>query len=181
MTSVKKSRATLIGVVLAFALPVIGAKFVLDQSWYQGAATNKGTMIVPPIELSDELQARLPEGWRVGLVADNNCGAPCQQGLYAMNQLDVALGKESSRVKPIVFSRQQLDFDLAQTPLVKAIIDPEFPAAFADLPPHRLFIIDPLGNVMLHYDTYGNEEEMRAEAKNLLSDLRTLLKLSRIG
>lgn len=34
---------------------------------------------------------------------------------------------------------------------------------------------------MLHYDTYGNEEEMRAEAKNLLSDLRTLLKLSRIG
>ncbi|MGQ4276777.1 hypothetical protein ACQ5ES_07005 [Pseudidiomarina sp. E22-M8] len=181
MTSVKKSRATFIGVVLAFALPVIGAKFVLDQSWYQGAATNKGTMLVPPIELSDELQTRLPEGWRVALVADNNCGAPCEQGLYAMNQLDIALGKESSRVKPLVFSRQQLDFDLTQTPMVKSIIAPEFVEAFANLPPYRLFIIDPLGNVMLHYATYGDEEAMRTEAKNLLSDLRTLLKLSRIG
>ncbi|MEA3588363.1 hypothetical protein J6I75_08365 [Pseudidiomarina sp. 1APP75-27a] len=181
MTSVKKSRATLIGVILAFALPVIGAKFVLDQSWYQGAATNKGTMLMPPIKLSDELQSRLPEGWRVALVADNECGAACVQGLYAMNQLDVALGKESDRVKPIVFSRTPLDFDLEQTPLVIPIISDEFPAAFADIPPHRLFIIDPLGNAMLHYATFTEEEAMRAEAKNLLSDLRTLLKLSRIG
>lgn len=181
MTSVKKSRATLIGVVLAFALPVIGAKFVLDQSWYQGAATNKGTMLMPPIELSDALQSELPEGWRVALVADNDCGAPCKQGLYAMNQLDVALGKESDRVKPLVFSREPLDFDLNQTPLVKPIVGDDFPAALADLPPHRLFIIDPMGNVMLHYPTFGEEEAMRTEAKNLLSDLRTLLKLSRIG
>ncbi|CAB0150652.1 hypothetical protein PSI9734_01095 [Pseudidiomarina piscicola] len=181
MTSVKKSRATLIGVVLAFALPVIGAKFVLDQSWYQGAATNKGTMLMPPIKLNEALQAQLPEGWRVALVADEACGAKCEQGLYAMNQLDVALGKESDRVKPLVFSRNELSFDLNQTPLVTSIVNPAFADALSDLPPYRLFIIDPMGNVMLHYETFGDEEAMRAEAKNLLSDLRTLLKLSRIG
>lgn len=181
MTSVKKSRATLIGVVLAFVLPVIGAKFVLDQSWYQGAATNKGTMLVPPIKLGDQLKARLPEGWHVALIADESCGAPCEQGLYAINQLDVALGKESDRVTPLVFSSEPLTFNLDQTPLVQPFIDQEIIAALRDLPPHRLFIIDPLGNVMLHYSTFADEEQMRAEAKNLLSDLRTLLKLSRVG
>ncbi|WP_417682816.1 hypothetical protein [Pseudidiomarina aquimaris] len=181
MTSVKKSRATLIGVVLAFALPVIGAKFVLDQSWYQGAATNKGTMLVPPIKLGEQLKARLPEGWHVALIADDNCGAQCEQGLYAMNQLDVALGKESDRVKPLVFSRAQLAFDLGQTPMVKSFNDKEIIDNLSALPPYRLFIIDPLGNVMLHYPTFADEEQMRAEAKNLLSDLRTLLKLSRVG
>src|SRR5690554_6013147 len=94
MPPVKKSRATLIGVVLAFLIPVIGAKLVLDQNWYQGAVTNKGTMLVPPVELN-ELATSLPEGWRVALLDDGSCTDACIQGLYAMNQLDVALGKET--------------------------------------------------------------------------------------
>ncbi|RUO63016.1 hypothetical protein [Pseudidiomarina insulisalsae] len=181
MTSVKKSRATFIGVILAFALPVIGAKFVLDQSWYQGAATNKGTMLVPPIELGETLNQRLPEGWNVALIADNECGTPCEQALYAMNQLDIALGKETDRVTPLVFSKEPLAFNLDNTPMVQAVYDSAIIARLSDLPPHQLFIIDPLGNVMLHYETYANEEQMRAEAKDLLADLRTLLKLSRVG
>ena len=92
MSNVKKSRATLSGVVLAFLIPVIGAKLVLDQNWYQGAVTNKGTMLVPPLELK-QLNQLLPEGWRVALRDDGACGAACIQALYAMNQLDVALGK----------------------------------------------------------------------------------------
>ncbi|PHR65014.1 MAG: hypothetical protein COA51_06450 [Idiomarina sp.] len=180
MTNVKRSRATLIGVVLAFLIPVIGAKLVLDQNWYQGAVTNKGTMLVPPIELGD-LNSLLPEGWRVALVDDGNCSDACMQGLYAMNQLDVALGKETDRVNPILITATGTTLDLTNVPLVKHIENGDLELAVTQLPAHNLFIIDPLGNVVLHYPTHADEEAMRAEAKNLLADLRTLLKLSKVG
>ena len=180
MSSIKKSRATLIGVVLAFLIPVIGAKLVLDQNWYQGAVTNKGTMLVPPLELN-ELSKLLPEGWRVALRDDGACGAACIQALYAMNQLDVALGKETDRVAPVLISAGPTTLDLTQVPLITAITHNALSQALLDVPAHHLMIIDPLGNVVLHYPTYAEEEKMRAEAKNLLADLRTLLKLSKIG
>lgn len=180
MPPVKKSRATLIGVVLAFLIPVIGAKLVLDQNWYQGAVTNKGTMLVPPIELK-ALAASLPEGWRVALLDDGSCSDACMQGLYALNQLDVALGKETDRVSPLLISATSSQLDVASTPLVKAVENADLVKALASLPAHHLFIIDPLGNVVLYYQTFADEQAMRAEAKNLLADLRTLLKLSKIG
>ncbi|RZQ56010.1 hypothetical protein CWI82_01475 [Pseudidiomarina tainanensis] len=180
MTNVKRSRATLIGVALAFLIPVIGAKLVLDQHWYQGAVTNKGTMLVPPIELR-ELNAALPEGWRVALVDDGQCSDACMQGLYAMNQLDVALGKETDRVNPILITSAGTALDLNRVPLVKHVENSALELAVSQVPAHHLFIIDPLGNVVLHYPTYAEEEAMRAEAKNLLADLRTLLKLSKVG
>jgi len=180
MTSVKKSRATLIAVVLAFLIPVIGAKLVLDQSWYQGAATNRGTMLAPPYELGDFANL-LPAGWRVVLVDQGDCSDACMQGLYAMNQLDVALGKETQRVSPVYISASSTQLTLTQVPLVTPIESPELAHHLATLPPQRIMIIDPWGNVVLHYPIYSDEEQMRAEAKNLLSDLRNLLKLSRIG
>ena len=180
MSNVKKSRATLIGVVLAFLIPVIGAKLVLDQNWYQGAVTNKGTMLVPPLELK-ELNQLLPEGWRVALRDDGACDQACIQALYAMNQLDVALGKETDRVAPVLISAGPSALNLANVPLITAIEHDALAQALLAVPAHHLMIIDPLGNVVLHYPTFAHEEKMRAEAKNLLADLRTLLKLSKIG
>ena len=180
MTSVKKSRATLIGVILAFLIPVIGAKLVLDQSWYQGAVTNRGTMLVPPYELGDFANL-LPAGWRVVLVDQGDCGDACMQGLYAINQLDVALGKETQRVSPIYISASASQLALEYVPLVTHIEHQQLAQHLAVLPAQRLLIVDPWGNVVLHYPTFSDEEQMRAEAKNLLSDLRNLLKLSRIG
>lgn len=181
MNAVKKSRATLIGVVLAFALPVIGAKFVLDQSWYEGAATNKGIMLSPPITLSEASNATLPEGWHVALIADQACAENCMQALYAMNQLDIALGKESDRVTPLLLSSSPVNMALDQVPMVQPLQNASLVRELAALPAHHLFIIDPMGNVMLHYPSYSDEATMRAKAKELLSDLRTLLKLSRMG
>jgi hypothetical protein len=70
---------------------------------------------------------------------------------------------------------------LEQVPLVTQIDNQALVNHLASLPPQRLMVIDPWGNVVMHYPTFSDEEQMRAEAKNLLSDLRNLLKLSRIG
>lgn len=180
MTSVKKSRATLIGVILAFLVPVIGAKLVLDQSWYHGAATNRGTLLTPPLELGAAASV-LPAGWRVVLVDQGDCAEACRQGLYAINQLDVALGKETDRVTPVYVSAGPSQLDLSPMPLVQHVTDAALAAQFSSLPAQQLFIIDPWGNVVLHYPTFADEVTMRNETKSLMADLRNLLKLSKIG
>lgn len=181
MSSQIRSRIALVAVIVAFAVPVLIAKLVLDNHWYQGGVTNEGAMLVPPIELGDTLNQQLPPKWRIGYVVDGNCEAKCQQALYALNQTDIALGRESDRVQPIVLSRGEIEFSLDQVPMVQHLTNAELINALADLPAQRIFISDPMGNVILHYETFADEEAMRTEAKSMLSDLRKLLKLSKIG
>lgn len=181
MSSQFRSRAALIAVIIAFIIPVIVAKLVLDNRWYQGGVTNQGTMLVPPLELGATLNQALPEGWRVVYLVNADCSQNCQQALYALNQVDAALGRESDRVTPLVITRADLPLHLENTPLVQALVNVDIADALTTLPADQLFIIDPLGNVMLHYASYPEEEAMRTEAKALLSDLRKLLKLSKIG
>ncbi|PTC00697.1 hypothetical protein C9975_06080 [Thalassospira xiamenensis] len=181
MSSQFRSRLALIAVVVAFLVPVIIAKLVLDNHWYQGGVTNEGAMLVPPIELSDQLNQSLPPKWRIGYVAGAQCDADCQQALYALNQTDIAIGRESDRVQPIVLTNGDLDFDLSQVPMVQELVNPDLESALQGVPTKRIFIIDPLGNVILHYEVFADEEKMRSEAKNMLADLRKLLKLSKIG
>ena len=181
MSSIVKSRIALIAIIAAFLIPVLIAKLVLENNWYQGAVTNKGRMLVPPIEVGDALNQELPPLWRVGLVATEACNAACDQALYAVNQLDVALGKESGRVTPLFISGGNVTADLEQVPRVHQITDPQLAAALSELPEDVIFVMDPLGNVILHYPIFADEEAMRSEAKNILGDLRNLLKLSKIG
>ena len=61
------------------------------------------------------------------------------------------------------------------------VVSAELLAQLDELPVNTLFIIDPLNNVMLYYPTHADKEAMVLEGKNVLADLRKLLKLSRIG
>lgn len=181
MSSQFRSRLALVAVVVAFLIPVLIAKLVLDNHWYQGGVTNEGAMLVPPLELNDQINQSLPPKWRLGYIAVNGCDASCEQALYALNQTDIAVGRESDRVQPIVLTNGDLDFDLDRVPMLQEVVNPELVTALADVPPNRIFVIDPLGNVILHYEVFADEEKMRSEAKNMLADLRKLLKLSKIG
>lgn len=180
MSSLNRSRRTLIIVLIAFLLPVIIAWVILDQHWYQ-AGTNKGTLLANPVAL--EQADSLPEGWKLAYVPPKECRQACQNALFVMNQIDVAVGKDTDRVTPLVITATQRD-DIAQyhqqfefTELVSATLLSQL----GELPKNTLFIIDPLNNVMLYYPTHSDQEAMVLEGKNVLADLRKLLKLSRIG
>ncbi|OIM99186.1 hypothetical protein BFR57_00990 [Idiomarina sp. MD25a] len=180
MSSLTRSQRTLLIVIAVFALPVIGAWLTLKTHWYQ-PATNKGVLLEQPLALS-QLEA-LPEGWRVAYRMPNQCNEQCKNTLYVLGQLDVALGKDSDRVTPIILSRQMLPeqrelphWDDIVAVQSKALID-----AVESIPFDHVFIIDPQGHVMLHYPTHTEHETMVMEGKNILADLRKMLKLSRIG
>lgn len=180
MTQAISSRLTLISVILVFLIPIIAAKLVLDRHWYQGAATNHGTMIVPPLELA-ELATALPAGWRLALVVNGDCPTQCQQAIHMMNQVDIALGKETERVTPTVIYTGLEPAALALATHVIPVANEALAQRLAEIPEHSLIIIDPLGLVVLYYPSHADEHAMRMEAKNILADLRTLLKLSKVG
>ncbi|HAS21843.1 MAG TPA: hypothetical protein DCR51_01545, partial [Idiomarina loihiensis] len=66
-------------------------------------------------------------------------------------------------------------------PHITQLVTPELIEQLSALPENTLFIIDPMHNVMLYYPTHEDKEQMITEGKNVLADLRKLLKLSRIG
>ncbi|MGM0481936.1 MAG: hypothetical protein ACQEQZ_08395 [Pseudomonadota bacterium] len=180
MSSLNRSRRTLLIVLVAFLLPVIVAWIILDQHWYQ-AGTNKGTLLANPISLPET--DALPEGWKLAYIAPQQCDSSCQSALYVMNQIDVALGKDTDRVTPVVLAASSPDATKAHTKnfTINHTRAPQLVAELDELPTDSLFIVDPLNNVMLYYPTHANREEMILEGKNVLADLRKLLKLSRIG
>jgi hypothetical protein len=119
--------------------------------------------------------------WQLLVTAPEECSLDCQQLVYLARQIQIGLGRESSRAThslasgvPLSDSYQsQLQRDYPQ--LGRFALDPQ---RYAQLqkgkPAVQLWIIDPHGNLVLRYDA-------KADGKNVLNDLRLLLKLSNIG
>jgi len=181
MSSLNRSRRAMITVFTAFLLPVLAAWLILSQNWYE-TGTNKGTLLQPPITLSSQTEL-LPDGWQLGYIAPETCDLTCENTLYVMNQVDVALGKNMDRLTPVVLHQNknsETNFNHS-APHITQMVAPQLIDELSQLPPNTLFIIDPLHNVMLYYPTHEDKTAMITEGKNVLSDLRKLLKLSRIG
>ena len=109
------------------------------------------------------------------------CAADCQQLVYLARQLQISLGRDASRASHALAGAQPLSGEY------EAKLKAEYPqlqrypldvstftrnaAAPGDA---QLWIVDPHGNLVLRYDA-------KVKGKDLLNDLRLLLKLSNIG
>ncbi|MDP9508948.1 hypothetical protein Q7O56_07825 [Pseudomonas protegens] len=119
--------------------------------------------------------------WQILVTAPKVCDADCQQLVYLARQIQVALGRDASRASHALASAQPLSAEyqarlqreypqLQRYPLdlvtyAKGVNDKDAP---------QLWIVDPHSNLVLRYDA-------RVKGKDLLNDLRHLLKLSNIG
>ncbi len=121
--------------------------------------------------------------WTLAYVGDGSCEAACRQTLYVMRQTSFALGTDIPRVTRVFLvtgkccAKAFLAREHAGLVVVDAAGVPgerllgQFPARDRA---YSLFIIDPLGNLMMRYD-------VRRDPRGLLIDLRRLLALSDIG
>ena len=116
-------------------------------------------------------------------VGAGGCDAACRQALYVMRQTRLALNNDMTRVARVFLVSSGCcagDF-LAREHAGLLVLDAhgagsaallgEFPEAERE---HTLFVVDPLGNLMMSYDA-------RCDPHGLLEDLRKLLRLSHIG
>lgn len=188
-----RGRLMLVGLVVIFALPAIIAKTVLDQHWYTAGVTNSGDLVEPRVTLEEfgiALNTEEP-GWVIAYIAPSVCDGLCQQQLHYVNQSYLALGKNKERVTPLILQNKsttpneakaltdnleasELEHSELQTHLGSKALESTFGTA-------SIVVIDPLGQLVMVYSSVEQPQELIAQSKGLIHDLRKLLKLSRVG
>lgn len=119
--------------------------------------------------------------WQMLVTAPKDCSVDCQQLVYLARQIQIGLGRDASRASHALAAAQPLasDYEAKLTreypQLQRYPMDlTTFSKATGDKTTPQLWIIDPHGNLVLRYDP-------TVKGKDLLNDLRQLLKLSNIG
>jgi hypothetical protein len=181
-----------------FFVPLLASFWLYyGTSWRPGGHVNHGELIQPPRPLP---QVELPRvalrgqpaapdpalfrsKWTLVYVGAGSCDDSCRNALYVMRQTRLALGTDMTRLARVFLVTGHCcakDY-LAREQPGMTVLDASG-AAGAQLlsrfppgdPSHSLFVIDPLGNLMMRYD-------VRQDPRGLLVDLRRLLELSQIG
>lgn len=200
----KSNRIVMVAIFATFAVPVLAAYLALATGWYQTQGTiNRGHLITPPIDISqlnivDQNNIPFskddePKSWYLFYVMPSDCDQACKNSLYLMRQSHIALGPEQNRVKQLLIHHSKPNQELEE------FIREEFPTFihyFADSSNINktlsvavnnaseagdIFILDPLGFIMLNYPPVVDEHESILKGRDLLKDLKHLLKVSKIG
>ena len=194
------SRIKLVAIFSLFAVPLIVASIYLHMVRVSGGAlgdTSRGQLISPAVPLT-EFSLQSPEGefnldsvrghWTLLYAPVGECSDTCQQNLYHMRQVRLALNHRMDRVERAVLvqSGEQIPSDLLQQHpgLIAATGDAAQQAQLSGqlkdaqkaMEPlaDAIYLIDPLGNVMLRFPH-------DLDPGLMLKDLKHLLKVSRIG
>jgi hypothetical protein len=177
-----------------FFLPLLFSFWMYyGTAWRPAALTNHGELIqpvrpLPGAELREANGSVAPanlftEKWALAYVGNGACDETCRRALYFMRQTRLSLNNEMTRVARVFLAtgtccdRAFLEREHPGMVIIDAT-GPEARDLVNAFPttdqPYSLFIVDPLGNLVMRYDT-------RDEPKGLLTDLKKLLKLSHIG
>ncbi|MDH5409093.1 MAG: SCO family protein [Gammaproteobacteria bacterium] len=195
----KKNQRTIIMMVGAFILPVVIAYLVYIGSDFT-KTRNNGELITPPRPLT-ELKLtgidnkafsfeELKGNWHLVYIGNEHCDQVCQDILSKMHQTRMGQGKAMSRVDLIYIHPGKLNSPMAQK-LTKsysrlkilgydASFSPVLNRLFGKAPQenvikaNRVYMIDPLGNLMMRY----NHD---ARLIGIIKDLEHLLRISQVG
>lgn len=178
----KRSNKTLFILLLAFVLPVAAAKLVLSLDLYHGGATNKGALLDINLTYQAlEIENPKPHLWQMVYLLPAKCAQQCQDSLYVLNQSYIALGRDRDRVSPVILLQpdsdtQALEQLQIQFETVKA--NSKIATVFSNQP---VIIVDPLGSLVMQYDSVVGRDASISQGKAMIADLRKMLKLSRVG
>jgi hypothetical protein len=170
-----------------FILPVLLAKLALDNGWFNQAATNKGELLAPAIDMSGLRTSDQEPKWKLLYVLPETCALECKNALYSIAQVHSALGKKSDRAEVVVIVHEKSNS--AQLTLIKAqrnirLLTTDLKSLqqiFKENSTDGIFIADTLDNVILRYPLQIDQEQAILHSRDILSDMRKVLKLSRIG
>jgi hypothetical protein len=181
----RRQRRILIGVALMFFAP-LAVSFLLyyGHGWHPGGRVNHGELIIPPRPVSDsQLPAplSLQHKWTMLYVQRGLCDELCLRRLYDMRQVRTALDRDMGRVQRVLIAESGCCDTQALRALHPDLITVPADAALAPLlaslpepGARRIYLVDPLGNVMMFYAA-------DAAPKGMLEDMKRLLRLSQIG
>lgn len=178
----RRGRIQLLLIVLGVVGPMLLATGMYKlQFWVPEGRSYHGELIGNGQTRADLGVQADEQRWQILVTAPKDCAVDCQQLVYLARQIQISLGREAGRASHALAAAQPLGADYA------AKLDREYPqlqrypldaGVFARTTGHKavpqLWIVDPHGNLVLRY-------EPNVKGKDLLNDLRHLLKLSNIG
>ena len=182
------SRAKMLLVVAIFALP-IAASYLAYHTLDLKPTGNYGELLLPPAQITQQPFTRrdgaafrfedLRGKWVIVASDSGACPTDCRDKLDIVRRTRLALGREASRVARVFVVDDLAVPDAAALAPFEGMEIARTPAGL-QLPPGatndraHIYLVDPLGNVMLRWPA-------RAEAKRMLQDLKRLLKASQVG
>ena len=176
--------------IAALCLAPFIAAYIAYFYWQPQGRTNYGDLIAarplidPVLHTLDQRPYKLSElrgKWVLVQLDNAECGSACQEKLYAMRQVRLAQGREMDRVDCVwlILDEGQLETRLMReydgTRMLRAGDSPlrgEFAPAGAVR--DHIYLVDPLGNLMMQFPAH-------ADARKMHKDLSRLLRASRVG
>lgn len=178
----RKGRLQLLLILLGVIGPMILATGMYKlQFWVPEGRSYHGELIGNGQTRAELGVKAEEERWQLLVTAPKDCAVDCQQLVYLARQIQIGLGRDAGRASHAIAAAQPLSSEyeakltreypqLQRYPLDLAT----FSKTTGDKAEPQLWIIDPHGNLVLRYDP-------SVKGKDLLNDLRHLLKLSNIG
>ena len=196
------SRQALVLLGLLFMTPAFVAWVMhnsSEQGWRPEGTTNRGALVHPArpltmpadLKIADQAANDYLQGkWTLLYIGDADCDAVCNENLYKMRQIRTAQNENMRRIQQLYLVRDEAipaplagllasDYkDTVVTLLAPAQVEQIAPYFLIDgvamQAAERVYIIDPLGNLMMYYP-------QDADPSGMLKDLKKLLKYSKIG
>ncbi|MCK4743442.1 MAG: hypothetical protein KAT25_06460 [Sulfuriflexus sp.] len=195
-------RMTIIVMVLVFVVPV-GMAIVLHSigdGFKTVSTTNWGNLVTPVRPIANfstttidnkKFDREMLNGkWTMFYIDSAGCNESCFNNLYTVRQSRLGMGGEKDRVQRVMLlvddgNNSQLEkvieehqgmniIRLDKATMKEVLNNFEFEGLKSANTAQRIYFIDPLGNLMMHF-------ESDISPRGVVKDLERLLKYSRIG
>ena len=177
MSSKKELWALLASFVLPIALGT--AFFYWNPTAFTGSTVNYGEFVNPIIttEEQDVVFANNTKNSLQGIwtlaYRTNECQKSCQKTLEDLKTIRILMNEDMRRVQRLLLVNTPVK--LEDSNVLVASPSNILLQKLAQFPTNTIFLIDPLGNIMLHYHPQD------LNIKRVVKDLERLFKYSRIG
>lgn len=174
---VASSRVALLGLVSLFLLPLVIAwlMYVGVIDFRPAKTVNRGELVQPPVEVlwpEPIVKLDIETGWVLLHALPENCGELCSRDIEGLARIRRALGRDAERVRTVHLSPVPVDPDGISEiePGAFRLWDGsgKLPAQLQDISGNGIYLIDPLGKIMLYYRPGSDPNDIKHDLERLL-------------
>jgi len=180
--------------IVVFVAPIlIGTLLFFNQHWlgYEKGSVNYGTLIHPafPAKVADLTMDDKPaireqtiaKKWTLLYVETGECKQPCLDRLLLIKRVRLLMNEQMRRVRTTLVTSSTVGKTIDKQENHNLVItqadmqSSDFLKQLPDLDKKPVYLLDPLGNLMMYYP------QADPNAKKMIKDLSKLLKYSHLG